>query len=97
MKVIQFSKIKSTSNLFFKSASNKTVITDTHIVISTLPFFNYSGEYRILGIAKQNYIHTTYKVESPFDPFEDWFIYVSSSDNKIMVFNKRNEGVILKR
>lgn len=97
MKEVYFSKIKSTDQIFFTKSDNRVVITDDYIDISTLPYFAYSGRYRVLNIDKSNNAQIILNTEKePCGGLSFWTIYISKTRKRVMLYNDRKEGIILK-
>jgi hypothetical protein len=100
MEKIIFSKIKSTDQFLFNKAIAVSLVIDSDIVeLSTFPYIKFTGKYYINQIVKENFICTVYHVskESSYDESDNWNLYISKSKNKVMLYNQKNEGVILKR
>lgn len=90
-----FSKIKPTEGLLFKRQNNRLEMTDDTLKISTFPFFVFSGDYDIIGVVQNSEVAIVYHIINNELP-EDRFIYISKVNNRVMVYNNRKEGVILK-
>jgi hypothetical protein len=99
MEQINFSKIKNTNQFLFRKSIGLNAIIDNNIIqLFTYPFIVYNGNYLINHIVKENFIYTVYNVtkEKSYD-YEKWYIYISKSKHKLMLYNERNEGIIMKR
>ncbi len=72
---------------------------------SIIPFFNYSGKYHIHSVVEKDNNRTlflTMKAQDDYvdfdnlNPFNQFFISLSHSGKKAMIFNNEMDGIILK-
>lgn len=99
MEQLNFSRIKTTSQFLYNKSIGLSVIIDKKLIrLFTYPFIIFNGEYIINHIVKENFIYVVYNVTKK-DSYDDekWYIYISKSRKKIMLYNESNEGIIMKK
>ncbi len=99
MEQFNFSRIKTTSQFLFNKSIGLSAIKDKNLIkLFTYPFIIYNGEYIINYIVKENFIYEVYNVtKKDSNDDEKWYIYMSKSRKKIMLYNESNEGIIMKK
>lgn len=105
--IYHFSKFKFTTGIFYKKI-DKAVIEHSNdcFKVTILPYINYSGRYNVNYItekdSKRN-IYLTMKTDddnSDFDllnDFNKFYISLSFDGKKVMIFDSKMNGIILKR
>lgn len=104
---IIFSKYKFTNNFFYKRIDlAKLNRFSDRFEVSILPYFNYSGTYHILSIAKEEssrIIYRTFKGQKEdFDidflhPSDEYFISISRDEKKLIIFKADMVGIMLEK
>lgn len=93
-----YNKIKTTSQLFFERRETAVKMDSTELHLTVLPYLSYSGHYFLNSIHKSTFAYTVYKAErGAIGSCDDWFVYITKSADKIMIYNAKNEGIILKQ
>jgi len=105
--IYHFSKFKFTTGIFYKKI-DKAVIEHTNncFKISIYPFFSYSGKYYIDHISEKDskrniYLTMRSEEENPdlslLDNFNKVYISLSFDGKKLMIFDSKMDGIILKQ
>ena len=103
---LNFSKIKSTSELFFTREKIDVIIEKNSLSFSSMNYLFFSGTYYFHSIIEENSSKILYKASQAEIAFNDpnfdrmlldvWYVYIAKSYKKIMIYNNNKEGVILK-
>ena len=101
-----FSRYKFTTDIFYNRIDHAAVEhTETTFKVEIMPFFSYGGKYYIESISKKDNNRTIYLTKKShsekfdvdnYEFLEEYFISLSHDGNKVMIFSRDGQGIIIK-